>query len=105
MNRPKRKPPAFPFVGHVLWIIRTIPYREPDYEEWSEDGAILYECTDHRGDFLEVVDVEKGEVSWINLATVAEIRLACECGDGDGDAGGPPISFTLGDPPGDPSRN
>lgn len=99
--RRKRRPS--PFVGHLILIIRTIPYREPDYEEWSEDGAILYECTDHRGDFLEVVDADKGEVSWINLATVAEIRLACECGDGD--AGGPPIAFTLGDPPGDPSLN
>jgi hypothetical protein len=91
--------PASPFAGQLLWIVRMVAYREPDYEEWSDDGAIQYQCVRHVGDFLEVIDVDRDmtSTSWIHLATVAEIRLACDCDDDAGE-GGPPITFTLGDP-------
>jgi hypothetical protein len=60
MNR-KRRPPASPFVGHVLRVVRTVPYRLPDYEEWSADGGLLYECVAHVGDFLHLLPVDDGD--------------------------------------------
>lgn len=95
--------PASPFAGHLIWVVRTLAYREPDYEEWSEDGAILYECLEQRGDFLRLLEQETGNVVWISLVTVAEVRLECEnrcvCDDCAAEESGPQST------PVDPSRN
>jgi hypothetical protein len=111
MNRPRRRrrrpspsSPSSPFVGHVLEVVRLVPYRPPGWEEWSEDGGLIYGCVAHVGDLLHLMPVDdknSGDPCWINLSTVAEIRLACDCDAAAPEDDGPPIEFTVGDP----SRN